>query len=64
MKIEISISELLAGGKSEEEIVREILVRDGGKQYTEKNIRQAVKDFKEKQPEARINIPGWNKWKN
>ena len=64
MKIEISISELLAGGKNEEDVVREILARDGGKEYTEEKIRQAVKDFKEKQPEATVRLPGWNKYKN
>ena len=64
MKLEINISELLVGGKSEEEVVREILARDGGKEYTEEKIRQAVKDFKEKQPEASVNISGWNRFKN
>ena len=61
MKIEISISELLAGGKSEEEVVREILARDGGKQYTETSVKIAIKEFLAKNS-TKVNIPGFSKW--
>ena len=53
---------MFALGKSPEDVVKEILTKDGGKEYTENQIRLAVAEFQKKQPEARINIPGWDSW--
>ena len=64
MKLEVSISQMLASGKSPEDVVKEILARDGGREYSENQIRLAVADHLKKQPEASIRIPGWQKYKN
>ena len=47
---------------SDDDIIGEVGNDDECKKYTADQVRQAIKDFRAKQPAMTTNIPGFEKW--
>ena len=62
MRIEVNISKLFEAGRSPEEVVRELLGGDLGKDHTPEQICKAVNDYLDKKPGFKSSVPGLERW--